>query len=407
MDQVPSNSPRRQNTLLLILSYIGFISLGLPDTVTGIAWPAVRETFALPQSGLGWISVAFGMGYFLSSFFSGELTHALGIGTLLAMSTLLVALALFGNSLSPAWLVFVSCGALWGLGSGAIDAGLNTFAARHFSARHINWLHACYSLGATIGPLLMTAALAQAGSWRLGYSLVGGIVFALAIAFLLTARKWNDPARADSAAAHEAATMRQALRHPLVWLQVALFFLYTGLEFLIGHWCFTLLTESRGYSHQSAGLITSGYFGAILCGRIVLGAIVDRFGVDRLVRCSLAASLCGAILFAATPASSFSIVGLAILGLGLAPVFPCLMSRTPARLGQHTAAHAVGFQVGAATIGAALMPAIGGLLAERTSLEAIAVLSMVLAAILAGLHEGLLAIGSPRLATDAIGAAQS
>ena len=393
MDQVPKTSPRH-STLLLILSYIGFISLGLPDTVTGIAWPAVRETFALPQSGLGWISVAFGAGYFLSSFFSGKLTHALGLGPLLAMSTLLVAFALFGNSISPVWPLFVACGALWGMGSGAIDAGLNAFAARHFSARHINWLHACYSLGATIGPLLMTAAVVRASSWRLGYSLVGAIVFTLAIAFLLTARMWNDRTVVDSPAAGQSATMRQALAQPLVWLQVILFFLYTALEFLIGHWCFTLLTESRGYSQQWAGLITSGYFGAILCGRIVLGAIVDRVGVDRLVRYSLAAALGGAILFAALPTHSISIWGLAILGFGLAPIFPCLMSRTPARLGHHIATHAVGFQVSAAMIGAALMPAFGGLLAERVGLEAIAILSLLLAISLPLLHEILLVLSA-------------
>jgi fucose permease len=396
MDQVPSATRRQRKSLLLVLSYIGFISLGLPDTVTGIAWPAVRETFALPQSGLGWISVAFGTGYFLSSFFSGKLTHALGIGTLLAMSTLLVALALFGNSLSPAWLMFVGCGALWGLGSGAIDAGLNTYAARHFSARHINWLHACYSLGATIGPLLMTASLVQAGSWRLGYSLVGGIVFALGIAFLLTARQWSDRSAPVSEAAQRPATMRQALRQTFVWLHVVLFFLYTGLEFLIGHWCFTLLTESRGFSAEAAGLITSSYFGAILCGRIVLGAIVDRFGVDRLVRLSLAASLVGAVLFAAAPSPVLSIVGLAILGLGLAPVFPCLMSRTPARLGERIAAYAVGFQVSAATIGAALLPALGGVLAERISLESIAILAAFLALVLVILHELLLRFPTAR-----------
>jgi fucose permease len=401
MDSMMVHAAQRRSFLLLLISYLGFISLGLPDTVTGIAWPGVRDAFAQPQSGLGFISVAFGIGYFLSSFFSGKLTQLLGIGTLLAVSTLLVAAALLGNALAPAWLVFIACGAVWGLGSGAIDAGLNSFAASHFSTRHVNWLHACYSLGATLGPLLMTAAIVRAGSWRVGYGSIAAIVLALGIGFLLTRRLWNDPASAHAAVAIPSATMRDTLRQPLVWLQIVVFFLYTGLEFMVGHWCFTLLTESRGFSVETAGLIASGYFGAILCGRIALGAVADKVGVDRLVRISLAAAAAGAALFAQPSWPLLSIVGLALLGLGLAPIFPCLMSRTPARLGRGLAAHAVGFQVSAATIGAATWPALAGLIAERTSLEAISVLGVVLAATLAALHEVLLIVGRRPIITAA------
>jgi len=390
-DMATARADRSRSTLLLVIAYLGFISLGLPDAVTGIAWPALRDAFALPQSGLGLISVALGCGYFTSSFFGGTLTQRLGIGALLTVSSLLVAAAMFGNALAPAWFAIVACGVVWGLGSGAIDAGLNSFAASHFSARHVNWLHACYSLGATLGPLLMTAALVQSHSWRLGYALVGGIVLALSACFLLTRRRWSDHQAALPAEDHTTVTMSAALRQPLVWLQVSLFFFYTGLEFMIGQWCFTLLTEAREVSTSIAGIIVSGYFGAIFCGRVALGAVADRIGVDRLVRWSTVAAIGGAALFAASSTNPLNVAGLAILGLGLAPIFPCLMSRTPARLGPQIAVHAVGFQVSAATIGGAAIPALAGLLAERAGLETIARFSVVLALAVGGTHELLLA----------------
>ncbi|MDQ4077107.1 MAG: MFS transporter, partial [Chloroflexota bacterium] len=137
--------------LLLLLAYLGFISLGLPDAVLGVAWPSIRETFGLSQSGLGAILIAGSSGYFLSSFGTGSLVRRLGVGTLLAVSTALVTLSVAGYAITPFWYLFLGCALLAGLGSGAIDAGLNAYAASHFSTRHMNWLHACWGLGATLG----------------------------------------------------------------------------------------------------------------------------------------------------------------------------------------------------------------------------------------------------------------
>jgi MFS family permease len=154
------NSDRsRSGIILILLAYIGFVSPGLPDAVIGVAWPSVRDTFRLPQGAAGLVFVASGLGYFVASFLSGRLTHAMGIGLLLAASTALVAAAMLEFAFSPAWPLFVSCAVVHGFGSGAIDAGLNGYAAHYLSARHMNWLHACYCFGAMLGPLLMTAVL--------------------------------------------------------------------------------------------------------------------------------------------------------------------------------------------------------------------------------------------------------
>jgi fucose permease len=154
--------------LILAIAYLGFISLGLPDTLIGVAWPSVRDTFGRQQGDIAWIFFGTGTAYFLSSLFTGRLIGRLGIGMLLAGSSLLVAVSGFGYALSPVWGLFAICALIHGLGSGAIDAGLNHYVAHHFSARHMNWLHACYSLGATMGPVIMTSMLVWSHSWRAG-----------------------------------------------------------------------------------------------------------------------------------------------------------------------------------------------------------------------------------------------
>jgi fucose permease len=396
----PGTDTANRRRLLLLIAYGGFISLGLPDTVAGVAWPSVRDTFVLPQSGLGLVFLALGCGYCASSFFGGKLTLALGIGTLLTGSSFLVAIAMFGNALAPIWPVFVAGAVIWGLGSGAIDSGLNAYVASHFSARHVNWLHAFYSLGATLGPLLMTAMVVRAGSWRLGYALVGGVVLALTVAFLSTRRLWGGPPGPAAGEVHEPVSMGAALCSSLVWLQVVVFFLYTGLEFTAGQWAFTLFTESRAVRTDVAGLLAGSYFGAIGVGRLLFGAVADRIGVDRLVRWATRAALLGAALLAFGAPVEVSGFGLVVLGLGLAPIFPCLMARTPQRLGAGYATHAVGFQVSAAMLGAAVVPGLAGLLAQGWGLEVVARFAVLLAALLGAMHELLLLRARKRAAED-------
>ena len=396
MDSMPVKLGKQGAPLLLVIAYLGVISLGLPDPVAGVAWPSVREAFSLPQSGFGLVFIALGCGYCASGFFGGKLTHLLGLGNLLWISSGLVAAAMFGSGLAPIWPVFVTCAVVWGLGSGGIDAGLNAYVSKHFSARHVNWLHACYSLGATAGPLVMTAILVQLGSWRLGYGVVGGVLLGMSVLFFVTRHRWTDPTQPAAAEPHQPLGLWAVLGDPLVQLQTALFFLYVGLEFTVGQWSFTLLTESRSIRPDWAGMLAGAYYGSIGVGRIVSGAIAPRVGLDRLVRWSLVGVLLGTVLFALGAPLELDLIGLALIGLGLAPVFPCLMAQTPNRLGAEHATHAVGFQVSAGMVGAALVPAIAGLLAQRRGLETVAQLAVLLAALLLAMHELVLTMARRR-----------
>jgi len=390
----------RAATLSLAIAYLGFISLGLPDPVAGVAWPSVRATFALHQSSFGLIFIGLGCGYCASGFFGGKFTHLLGLGNLLWISSTLVAAAMLASGLAPVWSAIVGGAVLWGLGSGGIDAGLNSYVSTHFSARHMNWLHACYSLGATLGPLVMTAMVAGVGSWRLGYGVVGGVMSLMSILFLVTRRRWDVPPTigftpAEGAAARptevaDRVGLLDTLRRPLVQLQTAIFFLYVGLEFTVGQWSYTLLTESRGLSEERSGSLAAAYYGAIGLGRIVAGVIAPRVGLDRLLRTTMIVALLGAAYYAFGRAPAAGSIGLLLIGLGLAPVFPCLMTQTPGRVGASYAAHAVGFQVSAGMLGAALVPSATGLLVDRYGLEVAAVFAVALAAALLISHETVL-----------------
>ncbi len=381
----------RPNAFLITLAFIGFVSLGLPDAVTGVAWPSVRDTFGLRQGAVGLVMVVSGLGYLLSSFLAGRLMHAFGIGLILASSTALVAASMYGFAFSPIWALFVFCGCLHGLGSGAIDSGLNGYAAHHLPTRYLIWLHACYCLGALIGPILKSTILSSGRPYSVGYSSVGATMMAMAVLFLMTYRSWGEAVSTPpSEPTASPIGTGAALRNRSVQLQMAVFFLYTGLEVTLSQWTYTVLTESRQVSPRAAGLAVGIYWGCLGVGRVLSGFIADRFGVDRLLRYCLLAAATGAILFASRISIDAAFLGVSLAGFGLAPVFPCLMSRTPRRLGTQLSTHAIGFQVGSAMIGAAAVPGTLGVLAGRVCLESVPIGAALLFILLAVLHEKLL-----------------
>lgn len=363
--------PRRHPGLLLGLAYAAFISLGLPDALTGVAWPSVRTTFGLPLDALGALITTGTIGYLVSSFSSGRVLARIGVGWLLVLSCLATAVSLLGYSGAPLWAAMVTLGLLAGLGAGAIDAGLNTYAAEQFSPRTMNWLHASFGLGAAVGPLLMSSVISAGQPWRLGYLIVGVAQLLLAACFALTRTQWEAHQTHAQAAPTASAPMLGTLALPAAWLSLLLFFLYTGLEMVTGQWLYTLLTEARGMAPAPAGLWVSAFWGCLTLGRVLSGVVVERITMRTLLWLCMLGALLGAALLWLNLAPWLTLAGVALLGLALAPMFPSLMSLTPARLGSAHAANAVGFQVAAAMLGGAAMVAGFGLLAGRLGLEAL------------------------------------
>ena len=361
---------------LVPLAFLAFVSLGLPDGVVGVAWPSLRQSFDLPIDRLGVLLLAGMAGYWVSSFGSGAAVGRLGVGRLLFWSSLAVAASALVWSLSPWFWLVVGAAVVSGLGAGAIDTGVNTFAAAHFRPRIVTWLHASWGLGAMLGPVVMTAALTFGFGWRGGYAALAVALFAMSACFRLTLGLWDEP-RTLASGLHSPpsppglSTMRESLAHPPVRANVALFFLYTGVETTAGQWAMSLFTESRGLSAGTAGTAVAGYWASVFVGRLVFGVLTHHVPATTLLRVSMGLAPLAALGVAVSTGAAAGSAALCALGFLLAPIFPLQIAETPARVGPSRAAHAIGFQVSAATLGAGALPAAAGLLAGRVGLEAI------------------------------------
>jgi fucose permease len=400
MSKHESRLSHKSRFLIVGLAYLSFVSLGLPDGLNGVAWPSVRATFNLPLDALGALLVMFTLGYLVSSFSSGRLLARMSVGTLLASSCLATAVSLIGYALVPAWWMMVALGVVAGLGAGAIDAGLNTFAATQFSARMVNWLHACYGIGAATGPAIMTSVLAAHQPWQRGYQVVGGWQLLLAICFALTRRWWPNPnatGKASGMVSVPPASSLSTLRLPVVWLSIAVFFIYTGIEAAAGVWAYSLLTESRGVSMVQAGTWVSVYWGGLTLGRLLSGLVVGFMPVRMLLRHCIIGVAIGAALVWLNVTNLFSLMGLGLMGLASAPIFPSLIATTPTRSGEKHTANAIGFQIAGAVLGQSLLPALVGVAAHRLGLEVVGPALLAAALLLLALYEALSAISAKTL----------
>jgi fucose permease len=385
-------TPHRSGFLLIGLAYLSFVSLGLPDGLLGVAWPSIRASFKLPLDALGTLLVMFMTGYLLSSFSSGRIIARLNVGSLLALSCLATAVSLLGYALTAWWWMMVALGGLAGLGAGAIDAGLNTYVATHHSARMVNWLHACYGLGAASGPVIMASVLNAHHPWQWGYGIVGLGQLLLAGCFGLTRQWWpRASATPDIPTATPVPSRGRTLRLPVVWLSIAVFFSYTGLEAAAGTWAYSLFTEARALSAMTAGMWVSIYWGALTVGRFLSGLVVSFVPVRLLLRLCIISLALGAALVWLAPTSLLSFLGLALMGLASAPIFPSLIATTPERLGEAHTANGVGFQIAAAILGQSLVPGLIGVLGHHLSLEVVGPALLTTSLVLLVLYEALIA----------------
>ncbi|HYH13345.1 MAG TPA: MFS transporter, partial [Thermomicrobiales bacterium] len=289
---------------------------------------------------------------------------------LLALSTSAVAIGLFGYAATPSFWALLAAAVLIGFGSGAIDAGLNVYASEHFSVTVMNWLHAFFGIGAMLGPFIMAGTLTADASWRIGYVIVASVIAAMAVVFILTIPRWSDGAHQHADEPESRVTFAHVLRLPLVWLQVVIFFVMCGIEASAGAWTATMMLGRFDASAGEAGLWAGIFWGAMALGRLLLAPLSGDLNPARLVQLGTIAVLVGCLLMTRDQQWVFQ-VGLIVFGLGMAPLFPTLMSLTPIRLGSQVAIHSIGFQVSAGTIGIAGIPTIAGFLADRTSLVAI------------------------------------
>lgn len=359
---------------LLLLAYIAFIALGMPDGLLGVAWPSIRSSFGVPLDAVGILMPISVAGYMTSSFSSGPLIQRFGVGKILTISCVLTGAALISYTLVPAFWMMAVLGVLGGLGAGAIDAGLNNYVEAHYNESLMQWLHASYGVGITCGPVIMTIALSTWNSWHIGYRIVGGFQFVMALAFLLTLPMWMKNRSQTEGALTEAkpkekVPMLSTMKQPRAWLSAALFFTYVGAEVSFGTWTYSLLVESRHVNPEMAGIVAGSYWATFTIGRIIAGLYAKRVGVHTLVQCSLAAAILGAGLLLWNPAEWVNLLAVAIIGLAIAPIFPAFISGTSRRVGEDHTGNTIGMQMAASGLGTAVIPSLLGVLAVQFSLE--------------------------------------
>lgn len=373
---------RMAPSVLLAIVYLAFVSLGLPDGVFGVAWPAMRRSLGEPLEAAGIVTLLSSACGALSGFASGAVLRRISTGTVVAISGALTGLALLGMSWAPAlaWLLVLAVPL--GLGAGAVDAAMNHFVARHYSSRQMNWLHASWGVGATVGPLAMGWALAQPAGWPDGYRILGLVQLALAAIVLATLGLWRHAPR-PAAAAEPVDPSREPARTPpdwAAWLAPSLYPFYALIEVGTGLWAASILVEQRGMPGADAGGWVALFFGAIMLGRVGVGFISVRVGNRRLVRAGLATAGLGCVLFGVSALPPLcAAAGLLLMGLGCAPIYPSLMHETTRRFDAETARRVVGRQVAFAALGASLCPPALGLIGAWLGLGWIA--PCVLAAI--------------------------
>jgi MFS family permease len=359
---------RSRSTLLLLLIYLAFVSLGLPDGAFGAAWPAVYPDLQLPIGLAGTILTLGTVFTSVSAFSSGWLLARWTAGPVVLVSCLLTAsgLLVISGARDAAWL-YVSAIPL-GFGAGAVDASLNGYVARHYSGRHMNWLHACWGIGATSGPLIVGWAIAGAHGWRHGYLVLAIAQFGLAVVLLLTLGWWKqvpETSSHETAGGAGGAVPTTPANSPAGWLAPAIFAGYVAAEMTMGVWTGTVLVKDRGYSEAAAAICTACFYGAITGGRILIGFVVDRFGNRTLVRWGMLAAVAGGIGFVCSGQQTvLAALALILTGVGFAPVYPCLMHEVPKRFAPDAVQTVIGRQSGAAALGAAVLPALAGWVAQ-------------------------------------------
>ena len=390
--------------LLLIVIYLAFISLGLPDSVLGIAWPYIRADFNKPLEAAGILTIFGTVFSALSSILSGHVLIRFGTGRVTFVSCLMTATGLIGYSIAPSFLWLLPCVPLLGFGAGAIDCGLNYFVAKNYSSRHMNWLHCCWGIGATIGPLILTAFVARNGAWRSGYLTIGLMQITLSVVLFASLGLWirvqqdherkgmiatSDDARKEPDAGAKSADSPMVpvnARAKAMRYQILIYAIYTSCEFIAGLWAFSLLVQHRALDAVTAGLWVSFFYGSLTIARFASGFVVNRLGNRFMIRWGLIVAAIGSAILSIryyVPGAPdlTALVGLSLMGAGFAPVFPCMTHETPRRFRAETAQKIIGYQGGAACLGGALFPALVGFVGAHTTLE---ILPFVEAALILG-----------------------
>ncbi|NWL88154.1 MFS transporter [Paenibacillus sp. 79R4] len=379
-------------SILLIIIYLAFISLGLPDSLIGSAWPVMQSEFGVPVSYAGLITMIIACGTIISSLLSDKLTRRLGTGLVTAISVLLTAAALFGFSISHSFVWLCLWAIPYGLGAGAVDAALNNYVALHYASRHMSWLHCFWGVGAAVSPYIMSYYLTGGYGWNNGYRTIGIIQIILTVILFISLPLWKNRNAENSKEeiSSKPLSLQQAVRINGVPLILVAFFSYCALEQTTMLWASSYLVQHRGVDINVAARFASLFFLGITFGRFLSGFIADRLGDKLLIRIGIFTSMAG-IIFIALPVTTdvLALIGLIIVGLGCAPTYPAIIHSTPFNFGKENSQAIIGIQMASAYVGTTFMPPLFGFIAAHVSIGLYPLFLIILAILMLFMSEKL------------------
>ena len=377
-------------SLLLALIYVSFISLGLPDSLLGSAWPQMQESLGVSLSLGGVISFLITASTILSSLMSHQVIQRFGTGAVTMCSVAMTALALFGFSLSNSFFALCLWAIPYGLGAGSVDAALNNFVALHCKAKHMSWLHCFWGIGATGGPYIMGLCLSRGMGWQAGYRTISFLQMALTLILLLSLPLWKKqelPLSGGETVRPQTPQWGKLLKRPGVKAALTAFFFYSALELTTGLWGSSYMVAVRGISPETAAKWISLFYLGITAGRFFSGFLTLRFSDDAMVRLGEITAIVGILLILLPLHNLFLCLGLILTGLGCAPIYPSLLHATPQRFGKSLSQSLMGTQMAISYLGSTTMPPVSGFLSEKISMGLYPVLLLVFALMLTILTE--------------------
>jgi fucose permease len=353
--------------LLLIIIYLSFISLGLPDSLLGSAWPSMYTSLKVPLYYAGFISIIIASGTVVSSIFSERIIRRFGTGTVTAVSVLMTAAALMGFSFFHVFIVLCLLAVPLGLGAGSVDSALNNYVALHYKARHMSWLHCFWGIGASIGPIIMSASLKNNNSWHLGYRTIGIIQFCLVLILFLSLPLWENKNRKTQEEAVQGQPIKRSKLFHIPGIKQVLiaFFCYCAIESITGLWGSSYLVMVKNISPKIAAQWIALYYIGITTGRFISGFITMQLTSRQMIRLGQGIIACGVVVLLLPLGNKALLPGFFLIGLGCAPIFPSLLHETPENFGKVHSQAIMGIQMASAYMGATLMPPLFGRIASN------------------------------------------
>ena len=379
----------RMINILLVIIYLAFISLGLPDSLLGSAWPVMHTEFSVPVSYAGAVSMIIAVGTIISSLFSDHLTQKLGTGRVTAISVGMTAAALFGFSISDAYWMLLLWAIPYGLGAGSVDAALNNYVALHYASRHMSWLHCFWGIGASIGPVIMGAAITGGMGWSGGYRIISILQIILTALFVFSLPLWKRQGEMSKKENGTPLSLRQIIGIPGAKSVMVCFFCYCALEQTTGLWASTFLVLRWNVSADQAAALAGLFFIGITIGRAVSGFATFKFGDAQMVRIGHGILLAGIILMLLPISKTLAMGGIVAIGVGCAPIYPCLIHSTPDHFGVEKSQAVIGIQMASAYLGTCLMPPLFGVLTNVLSVGLMPYYLLALLALMLVTHEQL------------------